>query len=590
MPFVKWMPDKCNPPVDMGRTTVFAEAIPGRNDNYTKPFGWTEYEAAYRHQYVPDPCPARRCCVDTCRPRGTDRKANPRQFFNRGRVPRQRICNICNMARCCCPIPPPWDECKEKVVVYDPDSVRNLYVHGELKNEHPFVLSGTEYGRVITEAIVQSKEEKEEECNAKIREKAMARERCQEFADELRLIDKYKFNASISPEAREDMEEVICRAEKILKNDEPEVRTVNKVILAAKVQAIREAQLAEKELIKCEQAEEERRLLALIEQDKGKALIKDDDEEVKLECEKKHTLMAALKAQLDQQEAMKFWSKEKQEAERAQMRQMWEQWDVEEMTKRALADEKKHQLGVELLEDQIKHVEMQKELKEMDKQLDQKMVEWQKQKAAEEEKQEQEKKQAKKMKDLAVLQVLETQKRTSDSKAIRDEMRAKRHMEQQEREWRRKERDEAMLRQKNSEELKVAILDQIQYRQNFFADQAAFDKAVYDKIFNIQDDRMEEEKKKEEERLVRNAQYKYDLREQIHRFQMGKVQERKEHYIEGIDLRKQLSRRDQEIRCTMETKLDELRDSCLPEKYINYIRKAVDEELKPEWRKSMSKK
>ena len=40
------------------------------------------------------------------------------------------------------------------------------------------------------------------------------------------------------------------RANTIILEDEPEIRTINKVILAAKVQAIREAQLAEKELIK----------------------------------------------------------------------------------------------------------------------------------------------------------------------------------------------------------------------------------------------------------------------------------------------------------------------------------------------------
>lgn len=46
------------------------------------------------------------------------------------------------------------------------------------------------------------------------------------------------------------MEDVICRAQQILKEDEPEVRAINKVILAAKVGAIREAQLQEKDLIK----------------------------------------------------------------------------------------------------------------------------------------------------------------------------------------------------------------------------------------------------------------------------------------------------------------------------------------------------
>ncbi len=59
--------------------------------------------------------------------------------------------------------------------------------------------------------------------------------------------------------------------------------------------------------------------------------------------------------------------------------------------------------------------------------------------------------------------------------------------------------------------------------------------------------------------LQRNARYRYDLREQIHKYQVGKVQERKNHFIEGITLRRELARREQEIKCTMETKLEELR-------------------------------
>jgi len=42
----------------------------------------------------------------------------------------------------------------------------------------------------------------------------------------------------------------MCRADKILKEDEPECRAINSVILAAKVSAIREAQLQEKELMR----------------------------------------------------------------------------------------------------------------------------------------------------------------------------------------------------------------------------------------------------------------------------------------------------------------------------------------------------
>ena len=148
--------------------------------------------------------------------------------------------------------------------------------------------------------------------NARLR----AREECHARAEELRLIDKHRFNDSISPQSREDIEEIICRAQAILKDDEPEVRTINKVVLAAKVQAIREAQLAEKELIKCEQAEEERRIQSVIEQDKAHALIPDDQEEIELIEAKKKKLMEAILAQLQEKEAMKYYEKEQLDAER----------------------------------------------------------------------------------------------------------------------------------------------------------------------------------------------------------------------------------------------------------------------------------
>jgi len=40
---------------------------------------------------------------------------------------------------------------------------------------------------------------------------------------------------------------------------------------------------------------------------------------------------------------------------------------------------------------------------------------------------------------------------------------------------------------------------------------------------------------------------------------MGKVEERKQYFIEGIRERQAFSQRDQEIRCLMERKLEELK-------------------------------
>jgi hypothetical protein len=130
------------------------------------------------------------------------------------------------------------------------------------------------------------------------------------------------------------------------------------------------------------------------------------------------------------------------------------------------------------------------------------MIEWQKEKAAKDEKLEKEKAVQKKVKAMQVAQVQESQKKSGDEKALRDELRAKRHVEEQERVWRAKERDALVKKHEASMALRNGIISQIADKQDFFCEQAAYDKALYDRIFNVQDESMEEERKKEEERQI----------------------------------------------------------------------------------------
>lgn len=155
----------------------------------------------------------------------------------------------------------------------------------------------------------------------------------------------------------------------MLKEDEPEVRTINKVILGAKVQAIREAQLHEKQLIKCEEAEEQRRLDAYIKQEH--VFVKDDKEEFEELEQKKKDLMASLQAQLDEHEAMKFYFKEMSEREGEEMRRIWEQFDLQEIQKKQLENEKRFKFGLELIQNQMMKIEQLRQEKEIDRALDQ---------------------------------------------------------------------------------------------------------------------------------------------------------------------------------------------------------------------------
>lgn len=121
-------------------------------------------------------------------------------------------------------------------------------------------------------------------------------------------------------------------------------------------------------------SEEERRLVELMKQDKKFVLIKDPDEELAVMHQKKKDLMASLKAQLDEHDAMKFLLREQQECEREEMRRIWEEQDMEDLAKKACDRERKARLGLELIANQIETVERRMKEKEMDKELDQRVI------------------------------------------------------------------------------------------------------------------------------------------------------------------------------------------------------------------------
>lgn len=110
-----------------------------------------------------------------------------------------------------------------------------------------------------------------------------------------------------------------------------------------------------------------------MKQDQKYALIKDPDEELAILHQKKIDLMASLKAQLDEHEAMKFLQKERKEQEREEMKRIWEQQEMEEIEKKALERERHAKLGLELIANQVEIVERRMKEKEMDKELDQRV-------------------------------------------------------------------------------------------------------------------------------------------------------------------------------------------------------------------------
>ena len=122
-------------------------------------------------------------------------------------------------------------------------------------------------------------------------------------------------------------------------------------------------------LSRCEQAQEEQRLLAMVS-NTDNPLLKDEAKEYEEQEKKKTTLRNSLMSQLNEREAMKYLEKTALQHERGEMKKVWEMQDIEEAVLKNAALEKKAKLGKELLEDQLNQLDKKKMLKAWDRQED----------------------------------------------------------------------------------------------------------------------------------------------------------------------------------------------------------------------------
>lgn len=125
--------------------------------------------------------------------------------------------------------------------------------------------------------------------------------------------------------------------------------------------------------------------------------------------------------------------------------------------------------------------------KEQEKMMEMKVVEFQKAKAEREAafEKEQERLRLEKEKETARMRAL--QERAGDEQAARDALRAKRAMEEAEREWRRKEAAEARHKIEVDEMLLNARTQQMQQKEHFLAVEAQRERAEFEKVGHVCD-------------------------------------------------------------------------------------------------------
>jgi len=350
---------------------------------------------------------------------------------------------------------------------------------------------------------------------------------------------------------------------------------LNETILNAKCHAIRDAQLIEKTEIKKEIIEEDKRLDEMMENDRVCALKEYEDRDNSKRLER---LMGAqvIHQQIEEKEQHSLLEQEKKDQETKAMLQYLEKLKQEDMA--ALV--KKRSIQKAVMQDVARANEEIKAIKEQQKAREKmeetKVLEYLKEKTAREETFDKDKETLRIEREKEIARLLAQQERAKDEQAEKNALRARRNQEEAEREWRRKEKEEAMKKAYMEKSLRDARQTQVENKGHFHAVQAARDRAEFERVLNAQRAQGLKDEQAVKEFLDKRTTYAEDVRTQIKAKEKERVLARQAFFEEGIKLDQEARERRNKLDEIKKRKLKELKEVGVPIKYVNEVARRIE--------------
>merc|ERR1712139_336481 len=151
--------------------------------------------------------------------------------------------------------------------------------------------------------------------------------------------------------------------------------------------------------------------------------------------------------------------------------------------------------------------------------------------------------------------------KASDKKSELDALRAKRAMEQYEREWRQKERAAIEKQKMQNKILHEARVQQKKEKERRLEFVAKSERDEFDRIVQVQ--REAEAVETEKEGQMKDARYKHrrDVQEQIAKNESKRRQERLDYLEEGRKLRKEIDKVKNHLNGIKDRKIHDMRDA-----------------------------
>eukprot|EP00731_Ephydatia_muelleri_P011636 Em0006g530a len=380
--------------------------------------------------------------------------------------------------------------------------------------------------------------------------------------------------SDLEQEAIEQSEQLVTNAKMKVMEQDDEIKKLNEYILNAKCHAIRDVQLQEKKEIDVAMSSEEDRLDTMMEIDRVKAIQEYEQRENERQLQR---LKGAevIQKQILEREQQRLLEAERREQETQAMLQYLERLQVEDLE----SMQKKKETQKKLMEEVSKcneEIKRQKlAVKEQEKLIDMKVLDYikEKQHRDEEQQKEMERQKAEKEKEIARLRA--QQERAKDKQAERDALKAKRRQEEFEREWRRKEKEEAEKKAETNTSLCEAREQQVHTKEHFFAVQAQRDREEFERVLRIQQQEMAQEQEKQSRAAANRRQHAQEIRKQVRKQEESKIANRRAFFEEGIKLDQEAKERRRKLDEIKQKKLAELKAAGIPDKYCAEVSRRI---------------
>lgn len=440
----------------------------------------------------------------------------------------------------------------------------------------PKVLTKEEYNQ-YQELCPMTKEEpgiKEEERQRLIKE---SMERKEEF----RRIDRDKPRektgklVEIEEDARKRAKHILERAENLKLEQEEEIQKCNRIILETKCRAIRDAQIAEKKLIEQELEEEEERLNDMMENERRYA-IKEEFRKEQEEAAKRQKFADSLMDQIKDNEEYRMLEFERKQEESRLINLSNIAWQQEQIAKLRNKESENARIRQDLatVNEQLKHLKAMEE--QENKIIDLRIKEYQRYKEEREAKLAEERRLEKLKKEQTKAKVATQSLQARDYQERIDELNAARIQEEVEREWRQKEKEEALRRAEAHKALVEERQKQINNKRIMLAIELERERREFEKIVRVQKEAFCREQKEIERKQKQALLHRSEILKQVNEKERERIEARQKMFEEGLAIRTETEMRKKKLREAMERKCNEMKSNRVPEMYINEVKRMIE--------------